>query len=400
MSEDIAKVAEEGAGAKVVPAKPEEPRIGVFICHCGLNIAGSVDVKEVTKFAATLPNVVYADDNRYTCSDPGQDLIKKAIKEHSLNRVVVASCSPRMHEPTFRTACEEAGLNKYLFEMANIRDQCSWVHLYEKEKGTEKAKDLVSMAVAKAALLAPAKELEIPIIRKALVVGGGVAGIQAAQDLGDAGFKTYIVEKEPSIGGRMAQIDKTFPTVDCSICILGPKMSDAGRHPNIELLTYSEITDVKGYIGNFTVTVKRRPRYVSEDLCNGCAECINVCPVEVPNEFDDNIAPSIEKVPEPHKGSIKGSPASYPASIKAADAIVSRIGALVLYFLIPLLWRSSPLLSRDIRKLSSLILTKRCCLELSIFSAIFPAIFPAWQPCRLLNLLVMHFLKHSATAFL
>jgi len=291
MSEDIAKVAEEGAGAKVVPAKPEELRIGVFVCHCGLNIAGSVDVKDVTKFAATLPHVAYAEDNRYTCSDPGQDSLKKAVKEYNLNRVVVASCSPRMHEPTFRTACEEAGLNKYLFEMANIRDQCSWVHLYEKEEGTEKAKDLVKMAVAKAALLKPAKELEVPIIRKALVVGGGVAGIQAALDLGDAGFKTYIVEKEPSIGGRMAQIDKTFPTVDCSICILGPKMSDAGRHPNIELLTYSEITDVHGYIGNFAVTVKKRPRYVLEDLCNGCSECFSVCPVEAPNAFDDNVAP-------------------------------------------------------------------------------------------------------------
>lgn len=269
----------------------EDVRIGVFVCHCGLNIAGSVDVKDVANYASTLPNVVYAVDNRYTCSDPGQAEIKKAIKEYNLNRVVVASCSPRMHEPTFRAACEEAGLNKYLFEMANIRDQCSWVHLYDKEGATEKAKDLVKMAVAKAALLSPAKELEVPIIQKALVIGGGVAGIQAAQDMADAGFKVYLVEKDPSIGGRMAQLDKNFPTVDCSICILGPKMTDAGKHPNIEILSYSEVVDVQGYIGNFHIRVKKKPRYVLTDLCNGCGECQTVCPVEVPNEFDDNIAP-------------------------------------------------------------------------------------------------------------
>lgn len=269
----------------------DDIRIGVFVCHCGLNIAGSVDVKKVTKYATTLPHVVYAVDNRYTCSDPGQDEIKKAIKKYNLNRVVVASCSPRMHESTFRTACEEAGLNKYLFEMANIRDQCSWVHLYDKDGATEKAKDLVKMAVAKVALLAPAKEIEVPIIKKALVVGGGVAGIQAAQDMADAGFKVYLIEKDPSIGGRMAQLDKNFPTVDCSICILGPKMTDAGKHPNIEILSYSEVVDVQGYIGNFSVRIKKKPRYILTDLCNGCGECMNVCPVEVPNEFDDNIAP-------------------------------------------------------------------------------------------------------------
>jgi len=227
----------------------EEPiRIGVYVCHCGLNIAGSVDVEEVARFAATLPNVVVAKDYRYMCSDIGQEIIKNDIKEHKLNRVVVASCSPRLHGPTFRRVCEEAGLNKYLFEMANIREQCSWVHLYQKEEATEKAKDLVKMAVAKAALLKPAKDIEVPVIRKALVIGGGVAGIQAALDLADTGYKVYLVEREPSIGGRMAQIDKTFPTMDCSICILAPKMVDVGHHPNIELLTNSEIVDVSGYI--------------------------------------------------------------------------------------------------------------------------------------------------------
>jgi heterodisulfide reductase subunit A len=269
--------------------KPEETRIGVYVCHCGLNIAGSVNCEEVAKYASTLPHVVLAKDNRYTCSDQGQELIKNDIKEQKLNRVVVASCSPRLHEPTFRRTCEEAGLNKYLFEMANIREHCSWVHLYEKEKATEKAKDLVKMAVAKVALLQPQEEAVVPIIRKALVIGGGVAGIQAALDLADTGYKVYLVEREPSIGGRMAQIDKTFPTMDCSICILAPKMSDVGRHPNIELLTNSEVKEVKGYIGNFKVKVLKKPRYVTKD-CSACGDCAKECPVTAPNEFDVGLA--------------------------------------------------------------------------------------------------------------
>ena len=264
-------------------------RIGVYVCHCGLNIAGSVDCEDVAKFAATLPHVVLAKDNRYTCSDQGQELIKKDIKENKLNRVVVASCSPRLHEPTFRKACEEAGVNKYLFEMANIREHCSWVHLYDRKAATEKAKDLVKMAAAKAALLQPSEEIEVPITRKALVIGGGVAGIQAALDLADTGYKVYLVEKEPSIGGRMAQIDKTFPTMDCSICILAPKMSDAGHHPNIELLTNSEVTEVKGYIGNFHAKILKKPRYVTKD-CSACGDCSKVCPITAPNEFDVGLA--------------------------------------------------------------------------------------------------------------
>jgi len=267
----------------------QEVRVGVYVCHCGLNIAGSVDCEEVAKFASGLPNVVLAKDNRYTCSDQGQELIKKDIKEHRLNRVVVASCSPRLHEPTFRKTCEEAGINKYLFEMANIREQCSWVHLHDRKAATEKAEDLVKMAVAKAALLQPAEEIEVPIIRKALIIGGGVAGIQAALDLADTGYKVYLVEKEPSIGGMMARIDKTFPTMDCSICILAPKMSDVGHHPNIELLANSEVVDVKGYIGNFHVKVLKKPRYVTKD-CSACDECAKVCPVIAPNEFDVGLA--------------------------------------------------------------------------------------------------------------
>lgn len=266
-----------------------EIRIGVYVCHCGLNIAGSVDCGKVAKFAATLPHVVLAQDNRYTCSDQGQEQIKKDIEERKLNRVVVASCSPRLHEPTFRKACEDAGLNKYLFEMANIREHCSWVHLYDRQSATEKAKDLVKMAVAKAARLQSAEEIEVPIIKKALVIGGGVAGIQAALDLADTGYKVYLVEKEPSIGGMMARIDKTFPTMDCSICILAPKMSDVGHHRNIELLANSEVADVKGYIGNFHVKILKKPRFVKND-CSACGECSKVCPVITPNKFDAGLA--------------------------------------------------------------------------------------------------------------
>src|SRR3989337_914052 len=274
--------------AQQLETSSDEIRIGVYVCQCGLNIAGSVNCEEVAKSAASLPHVVISKYNRYTCSDPGQEIIKKDIKEHKLNRVVVASCSPRLHEPTFRRTCEEAGLNKYLFEMANIREHCSWVHLHEPEKATEKAKDLVRMAVAKVALLQPQEEIDVPVTKKALVIGGGVAGIQAALDLADTGYKVHLVEKNPSIGGRMAQIDKTFPTMDCSICILAPKMSDVGRHPNVELLTNSEVLEVKGYIGNFKVKVKKKPRYVTKE-CTACGDCVKVCPVELPNEFEEGL---------------------------------------------------------------------------------------------------------------
>ncbi len=267
------------------------PRIGVYVCHCGLNIAGSVDCQEVAEFASALPDVAITREHRYLCSDQGQELIRKSIKEHRLSRVVVASCSPRLHEPTFRRVCHEAGLNRHLLEMANIREQCSWVHVHDKETATEKAKDLVRMAVAKAVLLKPERDIEVPILQKAAVIGGGVAGIQAALDLADTGYKVYLIEKEPSIGGRMAQIDKTFPTMDCSICILAPKMSDAGHHKNIDLLVSSELSEIAGRMGNFRLKVQSKPRFVVEKLCNACGECAKVCPIEIPNEFDANLIP-------------------------------------------------------------------------------------------------------------
>ena len=263
----------------------EEIRIGVFVCDCGLNIAGSVDTEEVRRYAEKLPNVVVSVRNRYTCADPGQQEIKKHIKEHRLNRVVVASCTPRLHEVTFRNCIEQAGLNPYLLEMASIREHASWVHLYDREAATKKAKDIVKIAVARASLLQPQQELEIPITDDALVIGGGVAGIQAALDLADARHHVYLVEEQPSIGGIMAQLDKTFPTMDCSICVLGPKMMDVGRHPRITLLTYSTVEAVSGYVGNFRVKVRKKARHVDETVCTACGKCAEVCPVVVPDEF-------------------------------------------------------------------------------------------------------------------
>ncbi len=267
----------------------EEPKIGVYVCHCGINIAGVIDIDAVKDYAATLPNVIVSEEYKYMCSDPGQNLVQNDIKQKGVNRVVVAACSPRLHEPTFRRAVKEAGLNPYLFEFANIREHDSWVHMNEPEKATEKAKDLVRMAVAKARLLEALESETVGVTDKALVIGAGVAGIQAALDLGDMGFKTYLVEKNPTIGGRMAQLDKTFPTLDCSMCILAPKMVDAGKHENIELLSYSEVKEVDGYIGNFKVKVEKKPRYIDEEACVGCGSCSDVCPIEMPNYFDEGV---------------------------------------------------------------------------------------------------------------
>ena len=267
----------------------EEIRVGVYVCHCGVNVGGVVNCPEVAEYAKTLPNVVVAKDYKYMCSDPGQSLIQDDIKEHNLNRIVVAACSPRLHEPTFRRCVEEAGLNKFLFEFANLREQDSWVHMTQPVEATAKAKDLTRMAVAKARLLEPLEASKVAVDKKCLVIGGGVAGIQSALDLADMGFKTYMVERNPTIGGRMGQLDKTFPTLDCSMCILAPKMVDTSKHENIELITYAEVKEVDGYIGNFTVKVEKKPRYVKEEDCTGCGQCQEVCPIEIPNYYDEGV---------------------------------------------------------------------------------------------------------------
>ncbi|MCK4236984.1 MAG: CoB--CoM heterodisulfide reductase iron-sulfur subunit A family protein [Candidatus Krumholzibacteria bacterium] len=252
-------------------------RIGVYVCHCGSNIAGALDIDEVVRFAEGLRNVALVRDYKFMCSDPGQALVQKDIEDGLINRVVVASCSPLMHENTFRKVCERSGLNPYLFTMANIREQCSWVHV-DKGDSTEKAKSLIAAAVRRAAFLEPLEKREVAINPKTLVIGGGIAGIQASLDLAEAGKEVVLVEKEPSIGGHMAKFDKTFPTLDCAACILTPRMVQVGQHPRIKLLTYSEVEEISGYVGNFNVKVRRKARYVDADLCNGCGTCWEKCP--------------------------------------------------------------------------------------------------------------------------
>ncbi|MGC9398590.1 MAG: hydrogenase iron-sulfur subunit [Anaerolineae bacterium] len=269
----------------------EEPRVGVFVCHCGSNIASVVTPSEVVEYAKSLPGVVVAQEHRYMCSDPGQAMIQEFIREHDLNRVVVAACSVAMHEPTFRACIAEEGLNPFMFEMANIREHDSWVHSHEKEAAIRKAKELVASSVAKVSHARPLDMFEVPVTPTALIIGGGIAGISAALDLADMKIHTYLVEKSPSIGGRMAQLDKTFPTMDCSICIEAPKMVDVSKNPYIHLMTYSEVKEVNGYIGNFQVKVERKPRYVDLDKCTGCGLCEEVCPIDVPNEFEEGLGP-------------------------------------------------------------------------------------------------------------
>ena len=261
-------------------------RIGVFVCHCGTNIAGTVDVKAVAEAIKNEPGVVFSTDYQYMCSQAGQDMIKQAVKDNNLTGIVVCSCSPRMHEATFRKTAAAAGLNPYMVEIANIREQCSWVHK-EMPIGTEKAIILAKAAVAKVNLNAPLTPGESPVTKRALVIGGGIAGIQTALDIADAGFPVDIVETKPTIGGKMAQLDKTFPTLDCAACILTPKMVEVAQHENIRIFSYSEVTDVKGFVGNFDVTIKKKARYVKEDICTGCGLCTEKCPQKkVPNEFN------------------------------------------------------------------------------------------------------------------
>ncbi|MBZ5587126.1 MAG: FAD-dependent oxidoreductase [Acidobacteriia bacterium] len=252
-------------------------RIGVYVCHCGTNISKTVDVAEVAAAAAKQPGVAVARHYRFMCSDPGQELIQKDIREQGLTRVVVAACSPLMHEPTFRKAVERAGMNRYLFHMANIREQVSWVTL-DPTAATGKAKALVNAAVRRVALQQPLEIRRVEIKRRVLVVGGGIAGIEAALQMADAGFEVVLVEREPSIGGHMANFDKTFPTLDCAACILTPKMVAIAQHPNIRLLTYTEVDKVEGFVGNFKVTMRRKPRFVDVSKCNGCGTCYEACP--------------------------------------------------------------------------------------------------------------------------
>ncbi len=258
-------------------------RIGVYICHCGTNIAGIVDVAGVSKWAGDNladKGVVISRDYKFMCSSLGQELIQKDIKEQKLTRVVVAACSPHLHEKTFRNACKGAGLNPYLCELVSIREQDSWVHT-DKAAATAKAKAIISGGVARVIHHEALEPLRVPIHPDTLVVGGGIAGIQAALEIADAGFRVYLVEREPSIGGHMAQFDKTFPTLDCSACILTPKMVDVGNHPNITLLTWSEVQKVDGYVGNFTVTINKKPRYIKTEDCTGCGICWEKCPKKV-----------------------------------------------------------------------------------------------------------------------
>jgi len=265
-------------------------RIGVFVCHCGINIAQNVDVKALTDYASQLNGVAVAKEYKYMCSDVGATLIKDTIKEFNLDGVVIASCSPRMHEHTFRRVANDGGVNPYQVEISNIREQCSWAHT-NREQATEKAKYLVRSAVSKALSLEPLKPSKLKVIPEALVIGGGIAGIQASLDLADDGFKVHLVERDPSIGGHMAQLDKTFPTLDCSSCILTPKMMEVANHENIELLSYSEVVSVEGSIGNYTVKIRKKPRYIDIDKCTGCGDCATSCRLKdrIVSEFNQGM---------------------------------------------------------------------------------------------------------------
>jgi heterodisulfide reductase subunit A len=267
-----------------------DEKIAVYFCHCGSNIGGKVDVEKVVAWAAEQPNVTVAREYKYMCSDPGQDLIKDDVQKLGVNRVVVAACSPTMHEPTFRKAAADGGLNPFLLQMANVREHCSWV-TEDRDEATEKAKRILNAQIHRLPHNEPLEPIEVPVNPDVMVVGGGIAGIEAALKLAATGKQVYLVERNPSIGGHMAMFDKTFPTLDCAACILTPKMSAAGKDPNIHMLAYSEVEEVDGYVGNFKVKVRKKARYVNTDTCTGCAACQDVCVVrKVPSEFDQGLA--------------------------------------------------------------------------------------------------------------
>jgi len=260
-------------------------KIGVYICHCGINIAATVDVARVVEFAKGLPHVEIARHYQYMCSDPGQDLIKNDIKTLRLDRIVVAACSPRMHEPTYRNAIRSVGLNPYFFEMANIREQCSWVH-QDREEATRKAMELVASAVAKVSLHEPLEEKEAPVTPSVLVIGAGISGIVASLDIARSGFEVYLVEKSPTLGGHLTQIYRTFPNLEETSEILNPRLKELAQYPSLHLLTLCEVIGVEGFIGNFKVKLRMHPRFIDPSKCSRCRECEKVCPVEVPNEWN------------------------------------------------------------------------------------------------------------------
>jgi len=264
-------------------------RIGVFVCHCGINIAGTVDVEKVVEEVRKNPDVAFAVNYIYMCSDPGQNLVRETIQKEELDAIVVAACSPNLHETTFRSAAAEAGLNPYQCEIANIREQCSWVHP-DRDIATAKAIRIINSMVEKVVRNESLIPVSVPITRKALVIGGGIAGIQASLDIADSGYEVILVEKEPSIGGHMAQLSETFPTLDCSQCILTPKMVATGKHPKIRLMTYSEVDEISGYVGNFKVKIRQKSKSVDWDKCNGCGDCWEKCPGKAPSEFDRGLA--------------------------------------------------------------------------------------------------------------
>jgi heterodisulfide reductase subunit A len=264
-------------------------KIGVFVCHCGENISATVDCAKVAETASKYDGVAFSIDYKYMCSDPGQNIIKSAIKEKGLTGVVVASCSPRMHEPTFRKACAEAGLNPFMCEMANLREHCSWVH-EKSEATTEKAIDLVRILVEKVKYNHSLNEIKVPVTKTALVIGGGIAGIQASLDIANTGHKVILIERDPSIGGHMSQLSETFPTLDCSQCILTPRMVEVAQHPNITLYTYAELESLEGFIGNFKAKIRRKSKSIDEKLCTGCGQCTTKCPVKkIPSEFNEGL---------------------------------------------------------------------------------------------------------------
>ena len=301
-------------------------RTGVFICHCGINIAGTVDVNKVAEEMSRYPGVAYSEDYIYMCSDPGQNKIIDAIKENKLDRVVISCCSPTLHETTFRNACKSAGINPFLCEIGNIREQCSWVHT-DKQRATDKAIKITKSTVERVMRNQPLEPVSIPVTRRALVIGGGIAGIQSSLDLANSGYQVILVERSPSIGGHMIQLSETFPTLDCSQCILTPKMVEVSKHKNITLLTYSEVQEVSGYVGNFKVKILKKPTYVDPDKCTLCDECTKVCPVVVPNEFDLGLTgrravyiPSPQAVPASYTLDIKNCPGLLPIACgKCAD---------------------------------------------------------------------------------